>query len=202
MKFKELSGIWNSTDLELEKSVQINKELVMSISLSKIKSRLYEIKWTGIIEIVVGFIFFNFLVRFIGAHFTDFRFYFPALILLAITVFSLIFEIYRMSLFYTIDSKAAVIEAQKKLAKLKKLEILDIHSLIIIIPLFSAPFLIVAAKAFLNLSLYGAYSTWLVYLSAGSILIAAILIFILKRFPNKNLQESIAFLNELKENEN
>ncbi len=202
MKFKELTDIWNSTDMELEQSVQINKELVKQIVLSKVKSRLYEIKWTGIFEIAVGILFFNFLVSFIVAHFADFRFYIPALILLIITVFSLIFEIYRMRLFYTIDSKTAVIEAQKRLAQLKKLEIRDLHSLIIIIPLFSSPFLIVAAKAFLNMDLYAFNTNWLIQLSAGSILVAAVLIFILKKIPNKKLQESINFLNELKENDN
>lgn len=202
MKFKELTDIWNSTDMELEQSVQINKALVKQIVLSKVKSRLYEIKWTGIFEIAVGILFFNFLVSFIVAHFADFRFYIPALILLIITVSSLIFEIYRMRLFYTIDSKTAVIEAQKKLAQLKKLEIRDLHSLIIIIPLFSTPFLIVAAKAFLNMDLYALNTNWLIQLSAGSILVAAVLIFILKKFPNKKLQESIDFLKELKENDN
>lgn len=202
MKFKELSGIWNSTDMELEQSVQINKELVKQIGLRKVKSRLYEIKWTGIFEIAVGFLFFNFLVNFIVAHFVEFKFFVPAVILLAITLSSLIFEIYRMRLFYTIDAKTAVIEAQKKLAQLKRLEILDIYSLIIIIPLFASPFLIVIAKAFLNIDLYMHFTNWLIQLSAGSILIAAILIYILKRFPNKNLQESIDFLKELNENEN
>lgn len=201
MKFKELSGIWNSTDMELEQSVQINRKLVKQIVLTKVKSRLSEIKWTGIFEIAVGILFFNFLVGFIVDHFADYSFSIPALILLAITLFSLIFEIYRLRLFHTIDSKTAVIEAQKKLALLKKLEVLDVYSLIIIIPLFASPFLIVTAKAFLNLDLYALNTTWLINLSVGSVLIAAILVFILKRFPNKKLQDSIDFLKDLKEND-
>lgn len=200
MKYEELSGIWNSTDLELEKSVQINKELVMQIGLQKVKSRLFEIKWTAIIEIVVGFLFVNFLVSFIANHFPDSSFLVPACILLSITLFGLIFEIYRLVLYYTIDSKTAVLKAQEKLARLKKLEILDIYSLIIIIPLFTAPIVIVLAKAFLDMSLYDSHSEWLVYLSIGSIFIAAILTFIMIKFPDKRLLESIDFLKELKEN--
>ncbi len=202
MKYKELSGIWNSTDLELDKSVQINRELVKQIAYVKIKSQLYEIKWKGIIQIAVGIVFIKFLSGFIITNIADFRYYIPALILLIISAFSLIFEIYRMKLFYTIDSKTAVIEAQKKLAQLQKLEAHDLNSLIIIIPLFSAPFLIVAAKAFLNIDLYAFNTNWLMLLSAGSILVAAALIFILRKFPNKKLQESIDFMNELKEGDN
>ena len=201
MKFDELSSIWNSADLELEKTVTINKKLVMKVSLNKIKSRLFEIKWKGVIALPIHALFVFFLVDFIAAYSSDIRFYIPALILLTITIFSLVFEIHRLTLYYSLDSKSAVIEAQKILAQLKKLEILDIYSLFIIIPLFSAPFLIVVSKAFLNLSLYATSSTWLIYQTVGSVAIAVLIIFILRKYPNKKLAESIAFLNELKENE-
>ena len=201
MKFDELSSIWNSADLELEKTVTINKKLVMKVSLNKIKSRLFEIKWKGVIALPIHALFVFFLVDFIAAYSSDIRFYIPALILLTITIFSLVFEIHRLTLYYSLDSKSAVIEAQKILAQLKKLEILDIYSLFIIIPLFSAPFLIVVSKAFLNLSLYATSSTWLIYQTVGSVAIAVLIIFILRKYPNKELAESIAFLNELKENE-
>ena len=202
MKLEELSGIWNSTDMELEKSIKINKQLVKELGLAKVKSRLYEIKWTSIIEIGVNAIFLSFLTGFIFDHFSDFKFSIPAFILLVVTVVSLIIEIYKLTLFYTLDAKSAVIEAQKKLTRLKKLEILDIYSLYIIIPLFSAPFLIVSAKAFLHLSLYAFDMTWLIYYTIGSVVVAVIIIFFLKRYPDKNLSASIAFLHELKENEN
>jgi uncharacterized membrane protein YdjX (TVP38/TMEM64 family) len=116
-------------------------------------------------------------------------------------LFSLVIEIYKLKLYYSIDASSSVIEAQKKLTKLKKLEIQDIQSLYIIIPLFSAPFLIVTAKAFLNLSLYSFGTNWLIYYTLGSFVVALIIVFFLKRYPDKNLMDSIAFLDELKENE-
>ena len=201
MKFDELSNIWNSADLELEKTVTINKKLVMKVGLNKIKSRLFEIKWKAVIAIPINALFVFFLVDFISKNFSDIWLLASGLILLAITIFSLIFEIHRLNLYYTLDSKAAVLAAQKILTQLKKLEILDIYSLFIIIPLFSAPFLIVFTKAFLNLDLIAINSTWLMYQTFGSIVVAAIIIFVLRKYPNKKLSESIAFLNELKENE-
>ena len=201
MKFDELSNIWNSADLELEKTVTINKKLVMKVGLNKIKSRLFEIKWKAVIAIPINALFVFFLVDFLSKNFSDIWLLASGLILLAITIFSLIFEIHRLNLYYTLDSKAAVLAAQKILTQLKKLEILDIYSLFIIIPLFSAPFLIVFTKAFLNLDLIAINSTWLMYQTFGSIVVAAIIIFVLRKYPNKKLSESIAFLNELKENE-
>ena len=201
MKFDELSNIWNSADLELEKTVTINKKLVMKVGLNKIKSRLFEIKWKAVIAIPINALFVFFLVDFLSKNFSDIWLLASGLILLAITIFSLIFEIHRLNLYYTLDSKAAVLAAQKILTQLKKLEILDIYSLFIIIPLFSAPFLIVFTKAFLNLDLIAINSTWLLYQTFGSIVVAAIIIFVLRKYPNKKLTESITFLNELKENE-
>ncbi len=201
MKFEELSGIWNSNDIGLDKSIQINKELVKNIGIKKVRSGLYEIKFTAFIGIIVGIFFSMFLWRFLIDNYQVFKFLIPALILLVITTFSLILEIYKLTLIYTLDSKAPVIDAQKKLLRLKKLEILDRYSLYIIIPLFAAPFMIVTAKAFLHLNLYAFNNTWLIYFTLGSIVIAVILIFFLRKFPDKKLSESITFLNELKENE-
>ena len=201
MKFEELSGIWNSNDIGLDKSIQINKELVKNIGIKKVRSGLYEIKFTAFIGIIVGIFFSMFLWRFLIGNYQVFKFLIPALILLVITTFSLILEIYKLTLIYTLDSKAPVIDAQKKLLRLKKLEILDRYSLYIIIPLFAAPFMIVTAKAFLHLNLYAFNNRWLIYFTLGSIVIAVILIFFLRKYPNKKLSESITFLNELKENE-
>ncbi len=201
MKFEELSGIWNSADLALDKSIQINKELVKNIGISKVRSGLYEIKLTAVIGIIAGIFFSIFLSGFFFNHILDFKFSFPAFILLVIILFSLIIEMYKLILIYTLDSKSPVTEARKKLMRLKKLEILDTYSLCIIIPLFSAPFMIVIAKAFLHLNLYAFNTNWLIYFTAGSIVIALILVFFLRKYPGKNLAKSIAFLNELKEDD-
>ncbi len=201
MKFEELSGIWNSADLALDKSIQINKELVKNIGISKVRSGLYAIKLTAVIGIIAGIFFSIFLSGFFFNHVLDFKFSFPAFILLVIILFSLIIEMYKLILIYTLDSKSPVTEARKKLMRLKKLEILDTYSLCIIIPLFSAPFMIVIAKAFLHLNLYAFNTNWLIYFTAGSIVIALILVFFLRKYPGKNLAKSIAFLNELKEDD-
>ncbi len=44
MDFEQLSGIWNSQNIELEKSLLINRELVKYIGLAKVKSNLRDIK--------------------------------------------------------------------------------------------------------------------------------------------------------------
>ena len=199
MKFEELSSIWHSNDLTLDKSILINKKFVKNIGISKVASRHFEIKLTAMIGIVIGVLFAIFLFRFIFEYFTDLKFVVPAMILLVTTCFSLIIEFYNLSLLYTINPESTVEDARKKLIRLKKLEIMNVYSLYVIIPLFGAPFMIVMAKAFLHLNLYAFNISWLIYFTAGSIVIAIILIYFLKKFSGKKLAQSITFLNELRD---
>lgn len=199
MRFEELSGIWNDADTTLEQHLKINRNLVKNIAIRKVRSGLYEIKFTAFIGIIAGIFFTMFLWRFMIKNYMQLRFFIPASILLLTTMFSLVTAIYRLILVYTLNPAATVIDSQQKLIRLQKLDIIDIYSLYFIIPIFTAPFLITAAKAFINLDLYKFNTRWLIYLTAGSVIIAAILIFFLKKYPGKKLAKSIAFLNELKE---
>lgn len=199
MKFEELTEIWNSANIELEKSVQINRELVKQLGLKKIKSNLFEIKWTAIFEIITQFIFTVFIMGFIINHLSELQFLIPAAILFVFSLFSMIVEIIKLKLFVTIDSSATVVESQKKLTGLKYFEKLDINSLYIIIPFFSAPFLIVFAKAFLNLNLYDYdWITYGIYSVFVGFIVAIIIVYFLNKSGVKKLDDSIYFLNELK----
>ncbi|WOK04727.1 hypothetical protein [Imperialibacter roseus] len=199
MEFEQLTSIWNNANPTLDQTVKINKELVKTISFSKVKSSLSEIKWTSIFQIVVGIWFLDFLLGFAFRHHADHLFLIPSIMLIVITLYSLIFDIGQLVMLFKINAKASVAEAQRKLSLLKKLEAYDAYSLLVIIPLFSAPFLIVVAKAAAEVSLYEFGNQWIYSYVAGSAVVAGIVVFFLRMFPNKGLQESIDFLKELKE---
>jgi C4-dicarboxylate transporter len=103
-------------------------------------------------------------------------------------------------LLYVIDAQTPVLLTQKKLEKLKLMEIREKRMLYIFIPLLSPIFLIVGAKAFFNLDLY-LFINWIIAQTAASILIAAIIVYVLKKFPDKNLDRTLKFLNEIAETE-
>ncbi len=201
MEFEQLTGIWNNADPTLDQALKINKELVKTISISKVKSSLSEIKWTSIFEVAVGIWFLVFLLNFSVMHHSDLQFLVPAVILIAISVYGLVIEFKQLVMVLAINAKVSVAETQVKLSILKKLEAYDTYSLLVIIPLFSAPFLIVVAKAIADINLYELAGQWLVSYVAGCVVVAGIIVFFLRKFPNKGLQESIDFLKELKENE-
>lgn len=198
MEYQEIANIWNQSDENIENKSQIRHQLIKEISVGKIKSQLGEIKWTSYFEIIINSFWMIFLLGFILDNRGELKFVLPALIVLVIALFSTILEIRKLKLFYTLSSSQSVIKTQKKLEKLRYLEHFDTLSLYIIIPLFAAPFLIIMAFAFLQIDLY-LYMQSLILLSIGSMIISLVLVFILKRFPNKALIESIDFLKELEE---
>ena len=114
MKFEELSTIWNTADSELGNTVQVNKQLVKDLGLSKIKSSLSELKLSVIIQIIVGFMFINFIMNFFVQNLTQFQFSGPAFFLLATTAAGLVVSIYQLWLSLTINEDLSVVEAQKK----------------------------------------------------------------------------------------
>ncbi len=197
MNYQEITNIWNETSKDVEMDISIRQELLKTISLQNIRTNLYEIKWTSFFELIVNAIWVVFLIKFIAVNTEYIGFVIPASILLLIALFSSLIEICKLIYYYSLNSSNSVFQTQKKLAKLQLFEHIDTLSLYVIIPLFAAPFFLVSAKAFFGIDLYH-YSNALILMSLGSVIIALVLVYILKKFPNKALQESVLFLRELK----
>lgn len=203
MEYQELIDMWKNTDGQVQQHVSLNRKLIKEVGFRKIRARLYEIKWTALFELLVGIFWVPFLLKFALNHLSEFRFLAPAMVLLAISAFSMLLQGYKLSIYFRIRPQDSVQQTQEKLARLQYFELLGIQSLYFIIPAFVAPFFIVMAKAVLNLDLYahGMLGQILLYLSLGSIPIAIVLGVVLSRFPNKQLREARAFLRELKDGE-
>ncbi|MBK6285883.1 MAG: hypothetical protein IPF54_27245 [Draconibacterium sp.] len=151
---------------------------------------------TGYFEIIVNFLFLLFVVNFTLSSLSEFKFLIPGLILFTFSIYSIYFSIKKLVLHYGINAQTPVLQTQLKLENLKLLETRETQLLYVFIPLLSPVFLIVGAKFILNIDLYN-YMNWLIAQTAGSVVIAVIIVFILKKFPNKNLEKSIAFLSEI-----
>jgi len=199
MNYNELSKIWSSAGDHMAGSLQINRELAKRAALYKFKNGMQATTLGIWIELIVSGLFFIFLLKFISGHISDVRYALTAFVLLAITLYGFVFEIYRLYLIASVDPSSPVVETQKKLARLQMLEIIDTKSLLIIIPLFSFPFMAVSAKSLLNIDLFAIKPGWTVAYVAGSLVVAAILVVILLRFPSGNLRKTIEFLKELEE---
>jgi hypothetical protein len=108
------------------------------------------------------------------------------------------FSIYKLWLYYSINLNYSVLQTQKTIERLKYYERLDKNLLYAVIPVFSTAFLIVMAKAVLNFDLY-VLGGWLMVYTGGSFIVGFVVVFILKKFPNKGMQKALMFLIEIKE---
>ena len=197
MNYQEITNIWNDTSESIDRDISVRQELLQNVSIQNIKTNLYEIKWTSFFELIVNSFWIVFLIRFITIHIDHIGFIIPASILILIALFSLAIETRKLIHYFTLSPSSSVFQTQKKLTKLQLLEHIDTLSLYFIIPLFAAPFFLILGKEFFSVNLYQ-YSNALIFISFGSVIIALILVYILKKFPNKALRESVLFLSELK----
>lgn len=200
MEFQELAGIWNNPDQESGVQVELKKKLVKEAGMRKVRTHLAEIKWTSYFELVVNLAFLLFISRYLVETFSELKFFLPGLLLFALTIASIVFSTYQLVLYYGIQANYSVVQTQLKVARLRYLELLEANLLVVIIPMFFAPFMIVLVKALTNYDLYR-HSDWLISGTLGSVIIALIIVFFLRKFPNERLQEAHAFLNEFKESE-
>lgn len=200
MELHELTNIWNGSDNKMESTVKINKSLFMELSINRIKTELSPIRWTSFFEIIVSFLFLFLMIKFSVSHLSEIKFLMPGLLLILFSCYSIIFSLNKLYLLSGIKAETPVLLTQKKLKNLKLMEIRERQMLYIFIPLFSPVFLIVGAKAFFNLDLYQ-FINWLIAQTAASILIAAIIVYVLKKFPDKNLDRTLSFLREIAETE-
>lgn len=200
MDFKELAAVWNSSDEELATQIEIKKKLVKEVSMRKVRTHLAEVKWSAYFELAVNLVFLLFIGQYLVGTFAELKFFLPGLLLFVFTVGQLVFNSYKLTLYYGIQAGYSVLQTQVRVARLRYLELLSMNLLYIAIPIFYAPFMIVIAKALANYDLYQ-HSAWLVYSTLGSMVIALIVVCFLKKFPSKRLREAQSFLDELKEAE-
>ena len=88
-------------------------------------------------------------------------------------------------------------QTQEIVERVKYYQVLNTKMLYVLIPLFSAPFLIVLVKAILDFDIY-VLGNWLIYYMVGSIMVALVVVFFLRKFPDKNLEKVLAFLSEIR----
>ncbi|MGI9543043.1 MAG: hypothetical protein ACR2MX_07265 [Cyclobacteriaceae bacterium] len=198
MELQELVGMWNEQDQKLEGNIQLNRQLLKKVSLDKVKSLLSEFTLESILEAALNAFFFWIILQFVWAQWPVIKFVVPGIILLVTTFLSFLGNMYELVSLASIGYESSVVEAQKKIERLRFYQRIDRNSLYVIIPLFSLFFPIWFAWAFLGLDLFDILGIGWVYHFIGSLGIAAIIVWFLKRFPDRKMAKAIKFLEEIK----
>lgn len=194
----ELDILWKDID-EKMKPESTGKLFLPDKKMKKMKLNLYQIPLNHLLNIILITPFIYFLFNFCIAHYDEVHFIVPSSILLLVTTGSFAYSLLTLKNYYAISSNESILVTQKKMEKLRLLQLWETRSLLVIIPAFSGPFLIVMAKYLANINLYEWMGIQLIWFTAGSLAIAIILVIILQLFPDQKLRESIQYLKELNE---
>ncbi|MEQ8927178.1 MAG: hypothetical protein RLO81_15260 [Fulvivirga sp.] len=194
MNYEELESLWNSTEKLSTSQIELNKQLIRETLVKKVRSKLSEMKWESIFWLIIGYFWIEYLVAIMIDFWGQNQFFIPATILALITLFSIVLISQKLYHFYSMKSENSILENQRHIRKLKQLELIDVKSLIIIIPLFAVCFLIVMAKYVLDFNLYQ-FTENLVYHTISSFFVGMIITFFLLKHTRKSLEETIEELN-------
>jgi len=199
MNFDELADSWQTADDGLHQNIIINQSQINKKAMRKIRSNLSETKWEALFELVVNIPFFYFLKGFCFGSYQAPPFLIPGLFLFIICVGTIIFCGYKLLLISRISPKFPIVEAQRNLLLLQYYNRLEINSLYFLIPTFSLAFLIVFAKGMFHVNLYAIFGWSMIPYFGWSVVVGAIIVILMKLFPDKQLQRAIRALEELKE---
>ncbi len=202
MTLNELTTIWKDNSSQLDQGLQVNRKLFLSVSQEKIRRSLGEFRFEAWVEIIVNGLFLFWFRGYLIDTFGEWKFFVPGAIMAVLMLTSIIWGIYRLVLASRLNIQTSVVATQKIISRLRFYEKVNTNSLLVAIPLFAAAFAIVVAWGVARVDLYLILGHYLWLIMGAGLVIAAILVTILRLFPNKKLKEAQEFLAEIKEFEN
>lgn len=183
----ELKKLWQATNLKLEESLVINRNISDEITKMKIHNFLGSMKPIKIFTLLIGILWVGItgtvvvnLFLFASANVNLF-FLFSATIQIGLTAIALIIYIYQLIKIYEVDITDPILKTQKRLANLKTSTLWITRILILQLPVWTT--------FYWNSSMFE-NGNWLLWIIQGIVTLSfgyvAIWLFINIRYENKN----------------
>lgn len=201
MELQELSKLWNQYDQKLNVVLEVNKKLLKENAFNKVSSLLRGFKFETQVELLFDILLVIVFVNILFRNLDSLGILRTSLILLCLSVFSAIWNGYKLNQLNKIEYGDSVIDSQKRLARLKYYAGLETKCLYFLIPLFSMGFIPFLFYSLLGVDIFTPLAEWWWSLGIGSLLIAVIIVWFIRKFPDKKMQSALEFLNEIKKYE-
>ena len=195
MNIDELKNAWGEYDKSLEGT--INLKLLKTVSVSKTKSLTNTYRFGAIIEIIVSIWFCNIMAGIAAEHISTWQYWVPAVVIGLFSLGTVIWNAYTLIQIGLLHFDESIAAMQKKLERIHSENNWRQSTLqYLTLPLVMAMLAIMALK-YLNLSLTSHLDVVL-YAIIGGIVIIPFIAWIVKMFPDKEMQSAIDFLKEIK----
>jgi uncharacterized membrane protein len=199
MQLEELKTIWQENATQTAPSRSNFDQLLTTVTQNRLRSGLFEVRFTAWFELIANTLFLYFLLNFLLEYGDEIRMLLSSLALAGLMLSGIIISSYRLVLQHRIRPGEALTPTLRRLETLRLLERQERRSLLWLIPLFSVCFVVVIARAFLQIDLFELIGNHLWFYVGGSGIVAIIIVLFLRLFPDKELEGSIQLLKEIRE---
>ena len=189
MELEELKNRWNEFDNKLEKSLQLNKQLLNKINLDKAKNKLRTLLIYKLLEMGVLVYVIYYLVNFTIKNIDSPQFSISALILIFFGVMGYISDIRQISVIIRLRTDKAddITSKQKNLTTLKLLIVNYVKWALLSIPFFPV-WIVLIPKIFLNFDIYSSSMNLWWWMNIGlGILFIPFVLWIFRQLSKKNI---------------
>lgn len=201
MELDQLKKIWKEYDQVIEPKLELHTELLKEASVKKVQSFLFEFRLENYLELLINGIASYFLFRLLLVSIGNLKFFLTIAFVLGTMVLELAWNIYKLVQADRLSYKRPLIENLKVLERLRLYTRWEIRSLLVFIPAFTAAFLILIPKIFLDLDVIPILGMGLWYVVLGSVAVGVIIVAALSFFPDKKMDKAISFLREISQYE-
>ena len=189
MELEEIKNRWNEFDNKLEKSLQLNKQLLNKINLDKAKNKLRTLLIYKLLEMGVLVYVIYYLVNFTIKNIDSTQFSISALILIFFGVMGYISDIRQISVIIRLRTDKAddITSKQKNLTTLKLLIVNYVKWALLSIPFFPV-WIVLIPKIFLNVDIYSSSMNLWWWMNIGlGILFIPFVLWIFRQLSKKNI---------------
>lgn len=197
MDLQEIKNLWRNH--QTQQSLQINRSLLRTVSLDRIRSQLGMFKTNAIIELIINSLGIVWITGIVFDQWLQWQYVIPAAILWTFIFAHLLWNIYSLTQLQTLSYGMTITEIQKRIGSLQLYQCYQIRALYVVIPVFAICFTVVILKAFLGIDIYQLFNVFWLYQILGSIVITPIIVWMLLKFPDKGLINAQDFLREIAE---
>ncbi len=149
MDLNEMKTAWTEQSAQLEKTVQINTQLVQLLKTEKLQKTAFHLKIEPWFDIIAGIIVIFFLSTFFATEVWTGPYIFPAAVLHIVSILYIISGAYQLVQISELDFGAPVTEVQKQLLLIKKLRVRFITAILCASPILGiAAFLVIMKGLF------------------------------------------------------
>lgn len=201
MEIDQLKEIWAEYDQAIEPKLELNKELLKEVSVKKVQSFLFEFRLENYLELFINGIAGFYLLRLFFASSGNLKLSLAIAFVLVMMILELVWNVYKLVQADRLSYKRPLIENLKVLEKLRLYTRWEIRSLLVLIPAFSAAFIILIPKIFLDLDILPILGNGLWYFVLGSVVVGIVIVAALSLIPDRKMDHAITFLQEISQYE-